>query len=244
MDWTKIPTSLITRRYSDHELLSIIKYQLIWSLNEESPDQETCLRYMTEKQFKTALEYCDSIAARVSSDVSLVIRKRNANKIRYSKNKEINKIQQAESLHTDDTQLEQIREDIDIDLNKTINIQDSLSASAENPLLFKDEGSEPTDFQLYSEKKPIQEGFVEFWKLYPRKINKPLAEKKYIQALKKTTADNILKGLKHYIADIEKFNTEEKYIKHPATWLNQECWVFEEEPKYQPKLDDEIRAKL
>lgn len=135
---------------------------------------------------------------------------------------------------------------INIDINN-INrqsVQDSLSASAENPLPLKTTKSDKTDFPTYAEKKPIQEGFVEFWKLYPRKINKPLAEKKYIKALTKTTADNILKGLKHYITEIEKFNTEEKYIKHPATWLNQECWVFEEELKYQPKLDDEIRAKL
>lgn len=236
MDWTKIPTSLITRRYSDHELLSIIKYQLIWSLNEESPDQETCLRYMTEKQFKTALEYCDSISARVSSDVSLVIRKRNANKIRYSKNKEIGKIQHADSLQTADTQLEQIREDIDIDLNKTINIQDSLSASAENSLSLKTTESDNPNFPTYAEKKTRQGKRLLPDDWYPKE--------KTITALKERGVV-VDKAIDKFINSCKANGY--KYVDFDRallSWNWEKNGLVEQQPKYQPKLDDEIRAKL
>lgn len=116
MDWTKIPTNLITKRFTDYEIASIVKFQLVWAINEEQPDRKTCLRYMTAKQYETAMTYLDSISARVNDDVSSVVKKRNAEKLRYNKNKDLNK-----NLHTDCTQtgnslpeqirLDKIRED-------------------------------------------------------------------------------------------------------------------------------------
>lgn len=111
MEWTKLPTTLITKRYSDYELTSILKFQLVWAINEEQPDEKTCLRYMTKRQFQTAMTYIDSIAARVGDDVSSVIRKREVEKIRYNKNKDLSKIMPADCKQTVGSLPPQIRED-------------------------------------------------------------------------------------------------------------------------------------
>lgn len=111
MEWTKIPTTLITKRFTDYELASIVKFQLVWAINEEQPDKQTCLRYMTSKQYETAIAYLDSVSARVGDDVSSVIRKRNAEKIRYNKNKGLSKNLPAECKQNVGSLSEQIRED-------------------------------------------------------------------------------------------------------------------------------------
>ena len=98
MEWTKIPTTLITKRYSDYELISIIKFQLLWAELEECPDEKTCLRYMTKKQYDIAQTYRESIATGVGHALSSVKRKRYADKTRYNKNKNLQKIPQAERI--------------------------------------------------------------------------------------------------------------------------------------------------
>lgn len=111
MDWTKIPTSLITKRYSDYELVSIIKFQLLWAELEEQPDKKTALRYMTARQYDTAMTYLDSIATGVGDAVSSVKRKREVEKIRYNKNKNLSKILPADSEQNDSRLPDQIRLD-------------------------------------------------------------------------------------------------------------------------------------
>lgn len=111
MDWTKIQTTLIINRFSDYEILSIVKFQLVWAVNEEQPDKKTCLRYMTPKQYETAMTYLDSISATVSGDVSRVERKRVTEKKRYYKNKDITKILPTDCQQTGDSLPNQIRID-------------------------------------------------------------------------------------------------------------------------------------
>jgi len=111
MDWTKIPTTLISKRYTDYELVSIVKFQLLWAELEEQPDKKTALRYMTSKQYDIALTYLDSIYASIAHEVSLVVNKRNKEKIRYNKNKDLPKILPAECSQTASSLPEQIRED-------------------------------------------------------------------------------------------------------------------------------------
>lgn len=192
MQWTKIATDLIERRFSDYEIASIVKFQLLWAVNEEQPDKKTALRYMTAKQYDTAMTYIDSIAARVCDDVSSVIKKRNAEKIRYSKNKGSTKILQADCEQTVSSLSEQIR--LDKIREDNINMQ----------------------FDLFYSAYPIHKG-------------KQKALIAYKNALKKTSHELIMQGLEAYLADIKKKNTEDKYIKHPSTWLNQGCWMDEYE---------------
>lgn len=78
-------------------------------------------------------------------------------------------------------------------------------------------------------KTEINNNFDEFYSLYPRKEAKQKALLAYKKAIKTVDKDTILQGLKKYIKHIEKNKTEKKFIKHPATWLNQECWNDEYE---------------
>jgi hypothetical protein len=68
--------------------------------------------------------------------------------------------------------------------------------------------------------------FEDIWKIYPRKIGKPNAEKSYIKARKEgTTKEEVLEGLNRYNKYIRANKTEAKYIKHGSTWFNQHGWT-------------------
>jgi len=75
-----------------------------------------------------------------------------------------------------------------------------------------------------------EEAFEAFWKCYPRRISKGTAKKAFDKAIKKTDLDNMLKAITTYVAK----KPEKIDFKHPATWLNGECWDDEWEPQ-QPK---------
>jgi hypothetical protein len=66
--------------------------------------------------------------------------------------------------------------------------------------------------------------FDDFYSLYPKKQGKEQAIKAYQKALKKTTHEVIMAGVKNYKDQIASKNTEMQYIKQPATWLNAGCW--------------------
>jgi hypothetical protein len=71
------------------------------------------------------------------------------------------------------------------------------------------------------------EAFETFWKCYPRRIAKGKARTAFEKAIKKTTLDNMLKAITTYVAK----KPEKIDFKHPATWLNGECWDDEWEPQ-------------
>lgn len=62
-------------------------------------------------------------------------------------------------------------------------------------------------------------GFEEWWKWYPRKVGKGQARRAYRAAIKKIAPDALLEATRQY-----PFNPELGFVKHPATWLNAECW--------------------
>ena len=73
--------------------------------------------------------------------------------------------------------------------------------------------------------------FEEFWSLYPRKLERKKSEIRFNNILKnkEATFEEIIKGLKNYIAYLEQENTEKCFIKHSLTWLNGYCWQNEYE---------------
>ncbi len=73
--------------------------------------------------------------------------------------------------------------------------------------------------------KSDDEGFLLFWKSYPRKVGKGGARKAYRHALKRATPEEILAGA-------GKFATlcvgkDPEFIPHAATWLNADRWADE-----------------
>lgn len=98
----------------------------------------------------------------------------------------------------------------------------------------------------------IEAAFSEFWKWYPKKIGKPLVKAKFVEIVTKglktrtldrdsgnfveieltATAQEIVDGVKRYVDSLVDKNTfkrkvEDKYLPHPATWINQGRWMDE-----------------
>jgi hypothetical protein len=72
-----------------------------------------------------------------------------------------------------------------------------------------------------------EEQFELFWAAYPRRISKGAARTAFAKAIKKTTLETMVEAIKKY-----KLHKPEKIdFKHPATWLNGECWDDEWEVK-------------
>lgn len=68
--------------------------------------------------------------------------------------------------------------------------------------------------------------FEEFWRIYPRRIEKKSAFKAWKTALKSgATADEITAGAARYAK--YRAGEPERFTKHPSTWLNQGCWEDE-----------------
>lgn len=74
-----------------------------------------------------------------------------------------------------------------------------------------------------------EEQFEAFWKSYPRRVAKGAARKAWDKAIKKASLETMLKAITDYVAK----KPEKIDFKHPATWLNGECWDDEWEPPQQ-----------
>ena len=72
-----------------------------------------------------------------------------------------------------------------------------------------------------------EEKFLEFWKLYPRKVAKVAAQRSW-KRLKVKDIDDIFKVYKEHL--IRWRGTEIQYVPHASTWINQRRWEDELEP--------------
>lgn len=66
------------------------------------------------------------------------------------------------------------------------------------------------------------DSFDDFWKVYPRKESKPAALKAWTKAIKRAKPATIIEGAARHRDDP---NREQKYTKHPATWLTNDGWA-------------------
>jgi hypothetical protein len=76
----------------------------------------------------------------------------------------------------------------------------------------------------------IENEFQAFWNMYPKKRGgKENTKKSFIKArkIKKIPYETIINGLNMYIDYINSSETEEEFIAHGSTWLNQERWEDE-----------------
>ena len=67
--------------------------------------------------------------------------------------------------------------------------------------------------------------FDEFYSEYPRKVGKGAARKAWAKAIKKADVHYIISSATCYAKTI--VGTDQTYVPHPATWLNQERWEDE-----------------
>lgn len=79
---------------------------------------------------------------------------------------------------------------------------------------------------LAAEPDPLDAEFAEFWSRYPRKVGKKPARAAWTRARRTTALEVIAAGL---MAQLPGMRTEmergrERFVLHPATWLNQARW--------------------
>lgn len=70
--------------------------------------------------------------------------------------------------------------------------------------------------------------FDEFWNLYPKKINRFLAEQEYAGMLATTAGlgeEQLLAAAKNYAEACQIKKTREQYIKNPENWLRDSSWI-------------------
>lgn len=77
-------------------------------------------------------------------------------------------------------------------------------------------------------------GFDAFWSACPRKVGKGAAKKSYRAALGKTDADTLIRTMSRHAKLWARNGTEERFVPHPATWLNHERWNDEPARKKPP----------
>ena len=66
-----------------------------------------------------------------------------------------------------------------------------------------------------------------FWKLYPKKVDKVNALKKWasLKLYNHESMQECIKGLKSQLqAQDERFKREKQFIKSPTVYLNGQCW--------------------
>jgi hypothetical protein len=80
--------------------------------------------------------------------------------------------------------------------------------------------------------------FAEFWAAYPKRVAKAAAEKAFAAAIKRgADPAALIEGAKRYAS--ERTGQDQKFTKHPATWLNAECWLDEPSTGTGPPTIDE-----
>lgn len=75
--------------------------------------------------------------------------------------------------------------------------------------------------------------FEEFWQVYPRKVSKKRAFSLWNRRIRDETPENLIHAAQNYAKLCELHKTEERYIKHPSTFLSDKL-------DYQDYLDTEI----
>lgn len=70
------------------------------------------------------------------------------------------------------------------------------------------------------------DSFAAFWLVYPRKVGKLSAQKAWAKAIKAAPDPQVLvEGAARYAQ--QRAGQEQRFTKHPATWLNGGCWMDE-----------------
>ena len=88
-----------------------------------------------------------------------------------------------------------------------------------------------------NKRKGVDASFDSWWSRYPRKVEKKVASKAYLQAVKNgASPEDLAKALEGYRAEIDRLRTEERYIKYASTFLHEDRWRdYLPKPKLTPE---------
>ena len=99
-------------------------------------------------------------------------------------------------------------------------LEPSEEPSEKNPPL------ESPPLEIIDAEPTAEQSFETWWALYPKKVDRKLAEKAYLGILKRrdATVPELYAGLRAYAAFLDAERWESRHIKGPAAWLNAERW--------------------
>lgn len=81
--------------------------------------------------------------------------------------------------------------------------------------------TKPKEEQTKQKNIDIEQGFTQFWAIYPKKQDKALAKRSFEKALTRAKLEDIIAGAKQYGDDP---NRDPLFTKNPSTWLNADAW--------------------
>lgn len=111
------------------------------------------------------------------------------------------------------------------------NIQESVFGSSEE--------QKPAE-SASQKKNSYSVPFEAFWDVYPRRVEKGNAYRKYQTRRKDGYSDSeLFEAAKNYAAECKRKGTEKEYIKHPATFLSDTCPFTDYLPKKPMKATEQ-----
>ena len=122
----------------------------------------------------------------------------------------------------------------------TVGYSTAVDSTVEQPTDIKKTTNREEQREEVIPQAALEDLFSEFWKIYPRKVEKLAAKKALLAALKVADPQTILDGARRYAADPNL--PEKQFVPHPSTWLNAGRW--EDEPLPERVLSPEERKKL
>lgn len=81
----------------------------------------------------------------------------------------------------------------------------------------------------YEDLRGPEIAFSDFWEMYPRKVGKAAAEKRWtsLTGRGRVNSRQIMDGLEAWLAEWRRKGTEQDFIPHASSWLNQRRWEDE-----------------
>lgn len=93
--------------------------------------------------------------------------------------------------------------------------------------------------QLTPKAQKIKDGFDRFFKIFPKKFDKPQAWKAWELAVKRADMEIIIAGAKAYAEEraLDLQPNSAKYTRRPANWLNNDSWLnFDQNESEQEEI--------
>ena len=200
------------------------------------------------KWIKTIFRYVNDMNPEIPREIKqafiLVRKDLKADLVKYNAKVESIKKAREIKLNTNNTNRNQVDINMKSSSNQVennsvnVNVNDNVNVNVNNNNVIKNNNMcvSSAENQLTNDTKQdeIDVMFEEFWKEYPRKIDKKgcLTKFKHIKKLKENYS-KIMSALK--IQKQSRQWQDIQYIPHPKTWLNQERWNNEEIQNPNPK---------
>jgi hypothetical protein len=92
------------------------------------------------------------------------------------------------------------------------------------PTLFNESIYDPPERSSARQQAQISPiGFDDFWRVYPRKVDRGEAIQAFSRAIKNAPFEDIILGAMRYAT--ERAGQDSRFTKHPVTWLSKACWT-------------------